>query len=210
MNDPVLMLSVLVALLLIVAAVAINYNLRVVKSIESQYRKLGEELGLEYEQPPPMVGGLMPKMPMVSGDYVGRQIAIFCKGYGLDSTRQTDTAIRMAVNSPKGLKMTLSPRNMLGKVGQVARGKETKTGDAAFDAAYLLRSNQPEIAQAIFDEQTREQLQSATRRKSAFLSVDEGALMYVEFGLLRDDESRNALKETLSAMNIIAAKIDVA
>lgn len=199
-SEHILALLVVGSLLVIVVAAAIAYSLRAARKVSLQYRLLAKKQGWEYEEAPAKLGGLMPKLPQVSGEYRGREVAVFSKGYGMDNTRQTDTAVRMATNAPDGLKWTLSPRNVLGKLGQMARGEEVQTGDAEFDRRYILRGNNAGAVKGIFQGEAREQVESVLQGASAFLTLREGVLMYVEFGLIMDEERRHRVESVLALM----------
>jgi len=189
-NPDYYLLIVVVGLLLAVIAAALVYNRRAAGRLEAQYRALARQLALTVETPQARLGGLYPGTPTASGTYRGREVAVYTVGHGMDNTRKTDTAIRVGTRGPENLQVTLSARGLSGKLGQFKRGKDAPTGDAEFDRKFLLRSNNPGAARALFGPGLRPRLASLWESGSGFITLREGVLRYTEFGLLLEDARR--------------------
>lgn len=207
MENAYILLGVMLVLVLIAGAVAVSYNLRVAGEIIGQFRALGEEFGLELTIPPRSMAGLYQRNPTLYGTRDGREMSIYPRGYGMDNTRQTDTAIRMITKAPKSLNLSLARKSLSGKLGQMGRLKEVTTGDDAFDRHFTLRSSHPGIA-AVFDESFRRRLLEDWQANSGFLSLHDRALTYEEMGLPRNEQQRWHLEKMAHLCLELAQSLD--
>lgn len=187
-------LGVMLTLLVGGAIAAITFNLRQHGKLVAQFRRMGEKYELELTVPEATMGGLYRRSPTLYGRYRGHELSIFPKGYGLDNTRQTDTAVRVSTRVDQKLHLTLAKRNISGKLGQIGRLKEVKTGDAAFDEAFSLRSNDPEQAVEIFDEKRRAALQREWPHSDSFFTLQDGIITHLRFGLPYEDDARQEIE----------------
>ncbi|MEM8550371.1 MAG: hypothetical protein AAGF10_06235, partial [Verrucomicrobiota bacterium] len=167
----------------VVCAAAVYTQRRNYVQLVAQMRALAERFDLEMTVPEATMGGLYRRNPILFGKYRGRELSIAPKGYGLDNTRQTDIAIRVATRAPTSLRFTVAQQRALDKLGQVGRLKYTPTGDQEFDRAFSLRSNQPELVARFFDRDRRRTFQKEWLRGTGFLELHDSKLEYLEFGL---------------------------
>ncbi|MGE9296743.1 MAG: hypothetical protein ACQKBV_10680 [Puniceicoccales bacterium] len=188
-------LAGMVGLLIAAAIASIAFNLRQHGKLVAQFRKLAEKFDLELTIPEATMGGLYRRSPTLYGRSNGHEMSIFAKGYGLDNTRQTDTAVRVSTRANPAFQFTLAPRNFSGKLGQLGRLKETPTGDRAFDEKYSLRSSDPDAAKALFNEACRARIAQTWPPVEAFLSLHDGILMFLRFGLPYDDTAREQVAQ---------------
>jgi len=184
-----------------ISALVVSFRLR--SAIESAYAELARETGMEVITAEPRLWGLLKKYPALHGIFQGRDCAVHCVGYGLDNTRQTDTAIRMESDFPKDVQFTLTARNKTGKLAQSARGKEVPTGNDAFDQRYLLKSRDPErLRKTLKAEQIK--LMSELLEPNGMLKLDEGVIVYTETGLLRSQEGTRHWLNKLKQVHTLA------
>ncbi|GHB92337.1 hypothetical protein [Cerasicoccus arenae] len=193
-----MMLVVMVLLLLGVAIVAISFNLRQHSKLVEQFRRLGEKFDLELTIPKATLGGLYRRNPTLYGRYLGHEMSIYPKGYGLDNTRQTDTAVRITTMADSKLHLTIARRNLTGKMGQIGRLKECKTGDTSFDEVFSLRSNDPAQAVKVFNDQWRAKLSAEWPKLDSFLTLQDGIITHLRSGLPYEDESREDIERMVT------------
>lgn len=189
-------LATMLGLLLAVSVAAVAFNLNHHRRLVGQFERLAEHFGLELTIPPATLRGLYRRNPTLYGRCRGRELSIYPKGYGLDNTRQTDIAVRVATDAPKSLSLNLSRRNFTGKIGQIGRLKETPVGDEAFDGEFSLRAKDPQAARAWLNSVRRERVAALWPQGEAFLQLDDSLLTCTKFGLPYRDDDRLAL-ETL-------------
>jgi len=188
------LLGGLIGLLALAVVAAIIFNLKQHAKLVAQFRRLAEKFDLEITLPEATMGGLYRRNPTLYGRWRGHEMSIYPKGYGLDNTRQTDTAVRVSTRANPAFEFTLAPRNFTGKLGQIGRLKESPTGDRAFDERFSLRSRDPAAAKALFTEPLRERVAQAWPTVDAFLSLHDGYLTFLRFGLPTDDAAREQLE----------------
>ncbi|WP_309397862.1 hypothetical protein [Cerasicoccus maritimus] len=187
-------LAIMLLLLLGGAVVSIMYSFKLHGRIVHQFRLLGEKFGIELEIPKATMGGLYRRNPTLYGRCRGHEMSIYPHGYGLDNTRQTDVAVRITTRASAKLHLTLAKRNLSGKLGQVGRLKEIKTGDVKFDEVFSLKSNDPEAALAIFNEEWRGKVMAEWPAEDSFLSLDKSILTHLKSGLPYEDKARLELE----------------
>lgn len=204
-----ILLAVVGTVFIIAIIVAIIVQHRSVSRLEAQMRILSERFDLELTVPPATMGGLYRRNPTLYGRYRGREMSIFPKGYGLDNTRQTDIAIRIATRAPAELKFTLARQKALDKLGQVGRLKYTPTGDSDFDRDFSLRSNNPGVIASFFGKERRRVFEQEWNRGNGFLELKDGKLTYLEFGLPYDDEKRLHIEHMAEQCCDLAEELDI-
>ncbi|WOO43341.1 hypothetical protein [Rubellicoccus peritrichatus] len=208
MTDAWILLGIMLVLLLGTGVGAIIFNLKLSQKVIEQFKKLGNHYGLEITIPKRTMGGLYQRNPTLYGDYEGREMSIYPRGYGMDNTRQTDIAIRLMTKAPKDFAFTFAKRNALAKLGQTARLKPCETGDADFDNAFSLRSNNPGAAKALFGEELRKRIVCEWSAESGFLSLRDRTLAYEELGLPREDNERAHVEVIADLCLEIASEVD--
>lgn len=193
----------------VVCAAAVYTQRRNYVQLVAQMRALAERFDLEMTVPEATMGGLYRRNPILFGKYRGRELSIAPKGYGLDNTRQTDIAIRVATRAPTSLRFTVAQQRALDKLGQVGRLKYTPTGDQEFDRAFSLRSNQPELVARFFDRDRRRTFQKEWLRGTGFLELHDSKLEYLEFGLPYEEDKRLHLEQMIELCSDLAEELDV-
>ena len=204
-----ILLAVVVGAFVIVCVAAVITHLRNFRKLEAQMRVLGEKFGLELTVPEATVLGLYRRNPTLYGRYRGREISIAPKGYGLDNTRQTDMAIKVATRAPSGLRFTMAKQKALAKLGQVGRLKYTPTGDTEFDRLFSIRSSDPEALTAFFGRERQRVFEKDWAAGNGFLELKGSALTYLEFGLPYDDQKRVVIEHMTERVCDLAEELDI-
>ncbi|MGE9294161.1 MAG: hypothetical protein ACQKBW_11150 [Puniceicoccales bacterium] len=204
-----ILLAVVGGTFIIVCIAAVVTHLRNFHKLEAQMRVLSEKLGLELTVPEASMFGIYRRNPTLYGRYRGREMSIAPKGYGLDNTRQTDIAIRVATRAPESLSFTLVRQKVLSKLGQIGRLKYTPTGDSEFDRLYSIRSNAPESTAEFFNRERRRSVEKEWGRGNGFLELHKGTLIYLEFGLPYTDEKRALVEHMTECCCDLAEELDI-
>ncbi len=205
-----ILLAVVGGAFIIVCIAAVMTHLRNFRKLEAQMAALGEKFELELTVPPATMLGLYRRNPTLYGRYRGRELAIFPKGYGLDNTRQTDMAIRVATRAPAKLRFTVVKQKALSKLGQVGRLKYTPTGDTEFDRLFSIRSNNPEGVATFFGREWQRTFENEWTQGNGFLELKDGTLTYLEFGLAYDEKKRRVLEHMVERCCDLAEELDLA
>ncbi|MEO0795613.1 MAG: hypothetical protein AAFX93_10640 [Verrucomicrobiota bacterium] len=189
-----LVLAGMLTLLAIAAAAALRYNLGQHGKLVEQFRILADKFDLELTIPEATMYGLYRRNPTLYGRFKGHEISIFPKGYGLDNTRQTDIAIRVSTKAKPDFQFTLAQRNLTGRLGQLGRLKEAQTGDQRFEAKYSLRSNSPDEAVALINDQWRSRVEGEWIGIEGFLSLHDGVITFLQVGLPYQSQAREQVE----------------
>ena len=186
----------------IVFYIAWRFNAKSRGDIRVQYEQLAKTCSLKLDIPKSSMRGLKQDPPVAHGKLQKRDVSIFSKSYGLDNLRQTDTCIRLQTRASKKIHFVLSKRNLSGKVGQIGRHKELKTGDEQFDNQFILRSKvEAAIILPMFEDSTRTFICKQLSSDTGFLTLEDGVLSYIEFGLIETDEKRLHIERMLTSMS---------
>ena len=194
---------------IIVCIAAVVTHLRNFRKLETQMRILGEKFGLELTVPEATMLGMYRRNPTLYGRYRGREMSIYPKGYGLDNTRQTDMAIRVATRAATSARFTLAKQKALAKLGQVGRLKYSPTGDADFDRLFSIRSNNPEAIAELFGRERRRTFEKEWAEGNGFLELKDGTLTYLEFGLAYDEQKRLIIEHMAERCCDLAEELDI-
>lgn len=200
--------GIILFLFLAIVIASIAYNLSLHRKLVAQYETLGQDHDLEITLPPASFAGFMKRPPMLHGHYQSRELSIFSYGYGMDNTRQTDTAIRMHVGTPGALKLSLTRSDSSGKFGQVGRLKPLKAGHSVFDNVFSVRSNNPGAVKALFKNNFCELILNKWPEGSGLLSIKDSTLMYIEPGLIHEDAKRERIEALIALSYEIAEHFD--
>lgn len=178
---------------LVVALVAIYWIILKNSSekISEQYRQLAQALELELDQPPAKLGGLLRPDPAAFGQYQGREISVSVPGKGLQKTQQIETVLKVGL-SDKQFRAQITAAGLLGKVRQRDSGDKERwdSGDAEFNAAVDIRTNQGDRLIEILDPRRRTFLTEALKKPNATIYIGDGTMAYVRRGLLANETTR--------------------
>ena len=149
---------------------------------EENLQKLAAQLGLAFQ---PEVG--WSQAPRVAGELRGKPVAVFLYSTGSGRSRVSWAAITVQLTRPSGLSFTLEKQGLGAKLAELFGAREITLGDARFDAAWFVQTNQPEFLSAALIPELREKLmavQGAGARGK--FELKDGLVKYAEQGSLAD------------------------
>ncbi len=160
-------------------------------TIEGQYRRLAERLGLELNVPSAQMFGFVRPEPSVFGRWRGREISVAVPGKGLQNTRQIETVLKVELRN-EALTAQLAPTGMLGGLRQRdSLGKlRWRSGDDAFDAAVDIRTEPGHPLDGLLTPERREWLARQLQASKGTIYIGGGTMAYAEFGLIANDRRR--------------------
>jgi hypothetical protein len=205
------MTEFLFILALVVAIVAIFWLVlrKSATRIGAQYQQLAEQFDLDLNQPPPKMGGFLRPEPSVYGQYRGREVSISVPGKGLQNTRQVETLLKIEVRS-LGLNAQLTATGPLSGMRQRDSGglPRWKSGDAAFDGAIDVRTDQGDALGELLRDEQRAWLIPTLRRSKGTLYMGKDKLVYARLGLVATDATRRELEEAVEFLCDLAETIE--
>jgi len=206
------MFETVLFILALVMAIAAVFWLALRKSatrIEAQYKQLAEHLDLDLNQPPPKMGGFLRPEPSVYGQYRGREVSISAPGKGLQNTRQVETVLKIEVRE-LGLNAQFTATGPLSGMRQRDSGglPRWKSGDAAFDSAVDVRTDQGEALDELLQDALRSWLIPSLRRSKGTLYMGKDKLVYARLGLVATDPTRRELEEAVDFLCDLAETIE--
>jgi len=199
----------MLALFIGMCVAAIAFNLRLHKKLTLQFKQLADTLGLEVTEHPPAFKGLMRRPPSLYGHCKKRELSIYAHGYGLDNTRQTDTAIRLQTRAPKDLKFSFGQQHMLSKFGQVGRLQKQPMGKPSFDRKFSLHSNRACVTKTFDDVALQMLLVNRWHKQSGLLTLEDQLLTYIQFGLPYTYDDRKQIEGMVELCCELAKRLDM-
>lgn len=119
-----------------------------------------------------------PKGGKIDGQVQGRRVTAgpaILRGDGGGATARLTTEVGVAVALPAGCKLSLSPQDGDGFFKRLFRGQDIEVGDAAFDAAFVVKGEPEPVVKALLGPATRHAL-GALVRSGAVVDVKDGML----------------------------------
>ncbi len=198
--------------IMLAAAVAVLFWMMARKAslkISAQFARLAERFGLELTQPPATLAGFNRPEPFVHGHYLGREMSISVPGKGLQNTRQIETTLKLGVGEKDfGFQMTAG--GLLGGMRQ--RDSKTKqrwtSGDAAFDAAVSVRTNDGARLTRLLDVSRRESILGFLKASKGTIYLSNGVLGFAKLGLIANDSQRELFEAVTEFFCALAESIE--
>ncbi len=177
--------------------------------IEAQYAKLAKEMELELEIPPPKMAGFIRNEPAAFGNYRDREISFSVPGKGLQNTRQIETVLKLELRD-KTLEAQFAVAGIMGSLGQRDSGKKARwqSGNAAFDAAIDVRSDQGERLKELLPPESLGWLAQTLKKHKAKLYIGGGVLAYTEIGLIGNDAARERFESATEFLCDLAETVE--
>lgn len=177
--------------------------------IAGQYRLLAERFDLDLEESAAKMGGFIRPEPSVYGSYRGRELSISVPGKGLQNTRQVETVLKLELGD-KQLSAQLIAAGMLGGLRQRDSGGQArwKSGDATFDGAIDVRTNQGDVLSGLLTEERRAWLASTLKKSKATLYIGGGNLAYARLGLIGNESTRKDLENAVEFLCDFAETVE--
>ena len=199
----------IIALVVVVTAVFWLVLRNSSTKISAQYQQLSEQLGLELNQPPAKMRGFLRPEPSLYGQYRGREVSISVPGKGLQNTRQVETVLKVEV---RGLRLNaqLTATGPLSGMRQRDSGglPRWKSGDAAFDAAVDVRTDQGDILGDLLNNERRAWLAMILSQSKGTLYLGKNKLVYARLGLVANEKARHELEAAVELLCDLAETIE--
>jgi len=174
-RDPSLLLWPVVAF--VVLAPLLVWRSRVVqRRVAENLQKLALLLRLDFR---PAENGV--DSPCLTGSLRGRRAEVFRHVTGAGRSRRAWVVISVQPAKWETLTFTLQKQGLGTKISELLGAREITVGDAAFDAAWYVETNQPEYFRAALLPELREKLM-AVRRAGAEgkFELRRGEVKYIE------------------------------
>jgi len=166
------------------------------------------QLGLEYREE--RVLGLVTKA-RIEGLMQGRAVRIWNYSTGSGKSRTHYAAAGVRPRRAGGLTFRITRQGMLSKLSELFGAKEITVGDARFDDAWFVQTNQPELLAAALVPDIRDKLMALHREAGrGSLRLEEGEVVYAEVGQLSDLARVRRLAGLLPLLRDLADVAEVA
>ena len=166
-------------------------------------RALAQRLGFEYLEDQRV---LWITTAIVTGQRDGREVRFFTFITRTGKSSTTWRAVSVRPRAIGGLLFNVQPQGLVTKLNEFFVTEEITVGDAAFDAAWFLETNEPEFLRAALVPEVRTKLMAvhATIRSGGNFQLQEAAVRYVEAGTFVDAETCLRLERMLPVLDDLA------
>jgi hypothetical protein len=146
----------------------------------SRCRRIADRLGLRLEP------GAVVNAPEIVGEYAGRRLSMVTVSNqrARRRIRRPWTRVSVDVTNPESIQLRLRPQDFLDTILTKVGLPDIKVGDTAFDRRYLVHGDEPELAKAVWLDQSLRDAFIATRVDSAELS---GSRLHVYYARVEKD-----------------------
>lgn len=139
------------------------------------------------------------------GEQAGRAVRYWAYSTGSGKSRTQWVAVGVRPAADGGLTFDLGRQGLDTKLMELFGAREIKVGDPAFDAAWFVRTNQPEFFAAALVPQIRERLMTgAPRRLGSRYKLEAGLVQYVEQGTFSGRDEMERLEQQLALLHEFA------
>jgi hypothetical protein len=146
----------------------------------------------------------------LEGEQAGRAVRYWTYSTGSGKSRTTWVAVAVRPRAEAGLQFDLTRQNFGSKIMEMFGVKEIKVGDPAFDAAWFVRTNQPDFLAAALVPSIRARLMAEPAgRWGARYKLENGLVQYVEQGHLSSAEVLARLERQLPLLHELADVAEV-
>jgi len=140
----------------------------------------------------------------------GRAMRVWSFTTGSGKSRQHWVAASVQPRRTGALTFRLEPQGFGTKVAQWFGAKEIEVGDARFDAAWFVRTNQPELLRAALVPEVREKLMAARQAGAQGDFVfEDGSVRYAERGFFSSSKAMANLEAVVPALFDLADIVEV-
>lgn len=148
--------------------------------------------------------------PRAEGENRGRRIKFWSYTAGAGKSRRHWVATGVAPQTPGTLNFELQPQGLGTRLAEFFGAKEITVGDAAFDAAWFIRTNAPDTFRALLLPEIRAGLLAlrAAGGKGT-VQLEEGWIRYAEEGHFGQDKVVARLEQILPTLADLADAVDV-
>lgn len=146
----------------------------------------------------------------LDGEQHGRTVRYWTYSTGSGKSRTTWVAVGVRPRGEAGLQFDLTRQNFGSKLLELFGTKEITVGDPAFDAAWFVRTNQPDFFAAALVPQIRARLLAEPAgRWGARYKLEQGPVQYVEQGSFAGSGVLERLERQLPLLHELADVAEV-
>ncbi len=146
----------------------------------------------------------------MEGTQAGRAVRYWTYATGSGKSRTTWVAVAVRPRAEAGLQFDLTRQSFGSKIMEMFGVKEIRVGDPAFDAAWFVRTNQPDFLAAALVPSIRARLMAERAgRWGARYKLEHGLVQYVEQGHLSSAEVMSRLERQLPLLQELADVAEV-
>jgi hypothetical protein len=146
----------------------------------------------------------------LEGEQTGRGLRYWSFATGTGKARTHWVAVGVRPQATAGLTFGLTRQNLGTKLMELFGTQEIQVGDPAFDAAWFVRTNQPDFFAAALVPQIRARLLAEPAgRRSARYEIKDGVVQYVEQGYLSGNGVLAHLERQLPLLHELADVAEV-
>jgi hypothetical protein len=146
----------------------------------------------------------------MEGTQAGRAIRYWTYATGSGKSRVTWVAVGVQPRATAGLQLELTRQNFGSKIMEMFGVKEVQVGDPAFDAAWFVRTNQPDFLAAALVPAIRARLLAAPAEgRSARYKLEQGPVFYAEQGAFASAAVLARLERQLPLLHELADVAEV-
>lgn len=174
-------------------------------------RQMAERLGLQFTAQPPTLG-IFPNGARATGQLRGKQVDLFPFSTGSGKSRVSWCAVSATVPVTTSLTFKLQRQGFSTKVMELFGAKEIQVGDAEFDRAWFIQTNQPDYFREALLPELRGKINALVRdlgtqaRRMEF-KLEKNVVRYAEIGTFA---SEGSCQRCLRATDIVCDLADIA
>jgi hypothetical protein len=183
---PLLMIGLFAAVIVLVGWAAARQSKRTTENV----RELAASLGLQFADKPPVLGVFYPE-PRATGQLRGKRVELFPFTTGSGKSQTHWSAVSATVPGAGGLTFHLQRQGFGTKFLELFGAREIQTGEAEFDAAWFIQTNQPEYFRAALLPELRAKInalvrESGTPARGMDFKLGQAVVRYAEMGSFGD------------------------
>ena len=183
---PLLMIGFFVVIAVLIGAAAVRQGKRAAENV----RQPAGLLGLQFEDKPPVLG-VFYSGARAAGQLRGKRVELFPFSTGSGKSRVQWCAVSATLTVPGRLTFHLRRQGFSTKVMELFGAKEIEVGDAEFDRAWFIQTNQPAFLREALLPELREKITALMRESGASargmeFKLDGNTVRYAEIGTFSD------------------------
>ncbi len=145
----------------------------------------------------------------LEGELSGRVVRYWTYTTGSGKSRVRWVAVGMRPRQHGGLEFELSRQGFGAKVAEWFGIKEVQVGDPQFDAAWFIKTNQPEFFAAALVPEIRAKFPTAHNGRTGTFKLADGVVQYVERGYFQSEKTITMLESQLPVLQDLADVAEV-
>ncbi len=139
--------------------------------------------------------GSMFKAPTVAGAYSGFSVYLYTYAQGSGKQKTTYTSMVVYLPMQNRAHLRISREGFFTKITKAFGAQDIQIGDPAFDQAYIIKSDTPDLVALLLTPQIRGALLQGDQNMN--LTVSRGTVSYMQVGVLMDSRRLRQILDTL-------------